>query len=185
MLTLQYMYCIIPTSHLKSCALACTTDRKGLIFWRGWSSGQLVLTLCKYGQYLHTTSIQKKVMSCLGASSCCKNNGYAYISPLNILRAASKTPCLHTASSSPSSSTLLLDLCEVSLAADHSPPQLLRPVTYITENHNWQIISSRVITGNNYTFFLGDKEQIRYTGRYHNTSEYWQTTNYNVIIIFR
>lgn len=183
MLTLQYMYCIIPTSHLKSCA--CTTDRKRLIFWRGWSSGQLVLTLCKYGQYLHTTSIQKKVMSCLGASSCCKNNGYAYISPLNILRAASKTPCLHTASSSPSSSTLLLDLCEVSLAADHSPPQLLRPVTYITENHNWQIISSRVITGNNYTFFLGDKEQIRYTGRYHNTSEYWQTTNYNVIIIFR
>lgn len=171
------MYCIIPTSHLKSWALACTTDRKGLIFWRGWSSGQLVLTLRKYGQYLHTTSIQKKLMSCLYASSCCKNIGYANISPLNILRAASKTPCLHTASSSPSSSTLLLDLCEVSLAADHSPPQLLRPVTYITEHHNWQIISSILITGNNYAFILGHKEQIQYKGRYQNTWEYWQTTN--------
>lgn len=61
------------------------------------------------------------------ASFCCKYRGYAKISPLYILRAQRSTPCRQTASSSPSSSSLLADLWEVSLAADHSPPQTPLP----------------------------------------------------------
>ncbi|KAF4114331.1 hypothetical protein G5714_004554 [Onychostoma macrolepis] len=46
----------------------------------------------------------------------------------------SSTPCRHTASTNPSSSALLADLWEVSLAADHSPPQTPLPLTYNMEN---------------------------------------------------
>ena len=69
----------------------------------------------------------QKNVALLTASFFCKNSGYANISPLYMFRAESSTPCRQTAISSPSSSSLLADFWEVSLAADHSPPQMPLP----------------------------------------------------------
>lgn len=45
------------TSHLVECAVACMTLRKGLIDVSPWRSGRMFADLCKYGQYLHITSM--------------------------------------------------------------------------------------------------------------------------------
>lgn len=62
------------TSHFQEWAFACITDRNGFMSRRGESSGQSLTTLCRYGQYLHITSVH---MNCtfLGLSSFWRNRG--------------------------------------------------------------------------------------------------------------
>ena len=105
------------TSHLVAWALACMMLRKGFISVRLLRAGMTEATFCRYGQYLHATSIAKNC-ALLGRSSLWRYIGYANISPRYMLRAFKRKPCRHTATSTPSSSSLEARL-EVSLAAAH------------------------------------------------------------------
>lgn len=95
-------------------------ERNGHMFSKSSNSGHWSTTLCRYGQYLQTTSEQKNWTVC-EASCFWRYNGYANISPRNIFSPFSKTPWRQTATSTPSSSSLLADLLADSRAAVHWP----------------------------------------------------------------
>lgn len=107
------------TSHFKRCAFACMTERSGFMSRRVASSGQWRATLVRYGQNLQITSVHMNCMFLLPDNSFCKNSGYANISPRIMLRLLRSIPWRQTATSSPSSSSLLFVFLDDSLAAVH------------------------------------------------------------------